>query len=186
MRKRLLSKRPLLSLRLCLSRRKITRSRKNALLYQKARGPSSSLSDILLKKLLVASIIPRKCPPLPRIWGHNIKCYSGPKSSNNLFGTLLWVKSGFFVIGWKWPKSGSKVGFGADFCMKKKAPKPTLDPLLGHFQPMTKNPILTHFCAKRIRKEKVYTKGVLSSESSSASTGERQVWCKPKACFEGK
>ena len=29
------------------------------------------------------------------------------------------------------------MGLGVDF-VKKKAPKPTLDPLLGHFQPMTK------------------------------------------------
>ena len=35
------------------------------------------------------------------------------------------------------------MGFGA-FCFTKSAPKPTLDPLLGHFQPMTKNPFLTH------------------------------------------
>ena len=56
-----------------------------------------------------------------------------------------WVKNGLFVIGWKWPKSESKVGFGAEF-VKKKAPKPTFDPLLGHFQPMMKNPFLTHLC----------------------------------------
>ena len=50
------------------------------------------------------------------------------------------VNNGFFTIGWRWPTSGSKVGFGVDFVKKrkKKPSKPTSDPLLSHFQPMTK------------------------------------------------
>ena len=31
--------------------------------------------------------------------------------------------------------------------------------------------------------KKVYTKGVFSSENSSASTGKREVWCIPKSLF---
>ena len=73
----------------------------------------------------------------------------GPNSSNNYNLEQTRVRNGFFVIGWKWPKRGSKVGFGADV-VKKKAPKLTLDPLLCYFQPMTKNQILTCFCAKLI------------------------------------
>ena len=69
-----------------------------------------------------------------------------PQGQNRLTINLAqnWVKNGFCVIGWNWPKSGSKVGFGADF-VKKNAPKPTLNPLLGHFQPMARNPFLAHF-----------------------------------------
>ena len=31
--------------------------------------------------------------------------------------------------------------------------------------------------------KKVYTKGVFSSENSSASTGKKEVWCIPKSLF---
>ena len=48
-----------------------------------------------------------------------------------------------FVIGWKWPKSGSKVGLRAFSLQEKSTPKPSFDPLLGHFQAMKKNPFLT-------------------------------------------
>ena len=41
-----------------------------------------------------------------------------------------WVKNGFFVFGWRWPKSGSKVLF-----LHKIGPETHLDPRLGHFQP---------------------------------------------------
>ena len=33
------------------------------------------------------------------------------------------------------------------------------------------------------RREKAYTKGVFSSENSSASTGKTEVWCIPKSLF---
>ena len=68
--------------------------------------------------------------------------YNGPEvpQSQNL-QTISVAQTWFFLftIGWKWLKSGSKVAFGA-FFFTKSTPKPTLDPLLGHFQPMTKNP----------------------------------------------
>ena len=47
-----------------------------------------------------------------------------------------WVKNGFSVIGWKWPKRGSKVGFRFDFA-KKKGSETHFGPTLGHFQQMT-------------------------------------------------
>ena len=34
--------------------------------------------------------------------------------------------------------------------------------------------------------KKVYTKAVFSSYNSSASTGKKQVWCKPKTLFSGE
>ena len=43
------------------------------------------------------------------------------------------------------------------------------------------------FCAAKIGGIKIYTKGVFSSENSSASTGKKEVWCIPKKLvFKGK
>ena len=80
-----------------------------------------------------------KCFPLfcnVTLSGHTVMNYNGsevPQGQNRQTINLAqkWVKNGLFVIGWKWPTSGSKVGFGA-FLFTKSAPKPTLDPLLGH------------------------------------------------------
>ena len=67
-----------------------------------------------------------------------------------------WVKSGFFVICWKWPKSGSSVGpkLVSGAFSSQNRPKPTSDPLplLGHFQRMTKNPLLTRFPKNLLRR----------------------------------
>ena len=51
-----------------------------------------------------------------------------------------WVKNGgFSSLAGSGPKVGPK--WVSAFFFTKSAPKPTLDPPLGHFQPMTKNPI---------------------------------------------
>ena len=39
---------------------------------------------------------------------------------------------------------------------------------------------------QKFRRERSITKGVFSSENSSASTGKKEVRCIPKACFQGK
>ena len=63
-----------------------------------------------------------------------------------------------------WHKGGSKMGFsssarrgpkvGSEWVsgpfFTKSTSKPTSDPLLGHFRPMTESPFLTHLCATSI------------------------------------
>ena len=59
------------------------------------------------------------------------------EKSGSKMGFHHWLELG--------PKVGRKWVSGANF-VKKKPLKPTLDPLLGRFQPMMKNPSLTLFC----------------------------------------
>ena len=51
-----------------------------------------------------------------------------------------WVFCHWLVVAQNWVQSGFR-----GLCFTKSAPKPTLDSLLGHFQPITRNSFLSNF-----------------------------------------